>query len=62
VKKVRALYDVAPVTNPAYPASSATLARSADAIAEELAAWRRGENAWRAHYRNRAVRLTLAGL
>jgi uncharacterized protein len=62
VRKVKGLYDVSPVTNPAYPDSTATMSRSADAMQAELKAWRSGETAWLAALRDREARLVESGL
>lgn len=62
VRKVSLLHDVSPVTNPAYPESSATLARSVETMREELKTWRRGDRAWLMAIREREARLVESGL
>lgn len=62
VRKVSLLHDVSPVTNPAYPESSATLSRSVEAMRDELKTWRRGETAWLLAVRDREARLAESGL
>jgi HK97 family phage prohead protease len=60
VRKVSLLHDVSPVTNPAYPESSALLSRSVEALQKELNKWRSG--AWDAALRDREARLVEAEL
>ncbi len=61
VERVKGLFDVSPVTWPAYPASSVA-SRSLDALQAELATWRQGANAWAAACNERRLRLIEAGL
>ena len=62
VRKVKALYDVSPVTNPAYPESTATMSRSADDVQAELKLWRQGGVAWRNALRERETQIAELGL
>ncbi|MEO8277760.1 MAG: HK97 family phage prohead protease [Thermoanaerobaculia bacterium] len=62
VRKVSLLHDCSPVTNPAYPESTATMSRSVEAMQKELNAWRSGDKAWRAALLNREARLVETGL
>lgn len=62
VEKVAGLYDVSPVTWPAYPSSNVA-SRSVDELQRELATWRNGGvEAWRHEHRLRLARIAEAGL
>lgn len=62
VRKVKALFDVSPVTNPAYPESTATMSRSADSVQAELKLWREGGSAWKRALREREARIAETSL